>query len=94
MYWASCVLSAFTTGGGKYATWAHLWNSTFHIRKQSTKINLHMSCRYRHSDLYCDITLCLAIKIETQQKIGVKSVPDIVTNGPSSPGDEMAKIAS
>ena len=24
-----------------------------------------MSCQYHHSDLYCDITLCLAIKMDS-----------------------------
>ena len=33
---------------------------------QSTKILLKMGCQYHHRDWYCDITLCLAIKIELQ----------------------------
>ena len=33
---------------------------------QSIKIHLKMSCQYRLSDLYCDITLCFEIKIDSQ----------------------------
>ncbi len=33
---------------------------------QRDKINLKMSCHYYHSDLFCDITLCLATKINWQ----------------------------
>ncbi len=33
---------------------------------KSTKTHLEMSCQYHHSDLYCDITLCLAMKIDLQ----------------------------
>ena len=33
---------------------------------QSTKIHLNLGWVVCHSDFYCDITLCLAIKIDTQ----------------------------
>ena len=32
---------------------------------RSSEINLNMSCEDNHSDLYCDIILCFAIKIDS-----------------------------
>ncbi len=44
-----------------------------------------MSCQYHHSDLYCDITLYLAIKIDTQLKISLCSLwNQTLTSSPQS----------
>ncbi len=41
---------------------------------RSTKIHLKMTCQIHHSELYCDIMLCLATKIGTQLKINLRSL--------------------
>ena len=39
---------------------------------QNTKISSEkMSCHYHHSDLYCDITLCLALKLDAHLRINL-----------------------